>query len=172
MTRDETSAGSPRRHWLLFTVGLFVLVVFSALAGWVMSGLITAQHRPAPVASHSLTEEQARDQACNAYRVASRQWQQAYAEWLPVVTGPHWQWGDRAVKSATNRFMQTESAIAAQLESLIPPNTPADVAQAIRSYTGALLEYSAGHGVASDAQMDGQENQIDDAADSVAAACD
>ncbi len=172
MTRDETPDGSQHRHWLLLSAGLLVLVAVSALAGWVMSGLITAQHRPEVNVSHTLTEDQARDQACNAYRVASRQWEQAYAEWLPVVSGPHWQWGDRAVKAATTRFTQAESAIAAQLESLIPPNTPTDVAQAIRSYTGALLEYSAGHGAASDPEMDGQENQIDDAAESVAAACD
>lgn len=45
------------------------------------------------------------------------------------------------------------------------------MAQAIHAYTGALLEYSAGHGAASDVEMDGQENQIDDAAEAVAAVC-
>jgi hypothetical protein len=159
------------RHRLLFGAVALVIAVLAAAVGWGLSLLITSRHPATAGQSHALTPEQAKDHACNAFRVASRQWEQAYAEWLPAISGPRWQWGDHAVRSATTRFSQIETQIVAQLDSLVPTNTPLEVAQAIHAYTGALLEYSAGHGAASDVEMDGQENQIDDAAEAVAAVC-
>ncbi len=169
MTPPASPAGT--RRWLPIAAVAILLAVLAAAAGWALAGLITSKHRTAVTAEHVLSADQAEDQACNAFRVASRQWAQAYGEWLPFVSGPSWQWSDPAVKDATARFSASETEIVGRLDALIAPNTPLEVAQAIRGYTGALLEYSAGHGAASGREMDDQENQIDDAADNVAAVC-
>jgi hypothetical protein len=168
----EDDTRMSRRHRLLLAVVAVLLAVLAAAVGWGLPVLITSDRHPqAAETNHSLTSEQAQQQACNAFRVASRQWEQAYSEWLPAISGPRWQWGDRAVRAATARFTEIESEIVAQLDSLIPTNTPTEVAEAIRSYTAALLEYSAGHGAASQREMDGQEDEIDDAAEGVSAVC-
>ena len=151
-------------------VALTCIVVVSAAAGWVLSGLITRE-RPTVTAEQTLPPEQAKQQACNAFKVASRQWLDAYREWLPVVSTPGWQWSDRAVQDATTRFSAAEAEIVTQLTALIPQSTPTDVAKSLHNYTNALLEYSAGHGQAGQADMDGQVNTIDDAADDVGTAC-
>lgn len=168
------SESTNRRHWLMVTAGIITLALLAAAAGWGLSGLVTSRNTASPTevnADQALTPEQAKDQACNAFRVASRQWTKAYREWLPAVSVPGWQWSDPAVLEATALFSEREAEIVAQLDSLIAPTTPLDVAQAIRGYTGALLAYSAGHGLRSDPEMDDQEREIDDAADAAVMAC-
>lgn len=150
-------------------------VIVAGLAGSALAVLITAQRPPVAAAAappdKSLTTNQAGAQACNAFTLASRQWVQAYRAWLPAVSTPGWQWNDRAVQDATSTFSTAEAAIVTQLDSLVSPNTPTEVAQAIRGYTNALLEFSAGHGQSTPAQIDEQENQIDDASDDVNQIC-
>ncbi len=143
-------------------------VVLSGVAGWALAMLLSSQREPL---DQSQTVEQARTQACNAFRVAGRQWVDAYRQWLPVVSETDWRWGDPDVQAATLKFSAVEGEVAAQLNTLISPNTPIDVAQAIRGYTRALLEFSAGHFEADEATMAQQETEINDAADEVSRVC-
>jgi hypothetical protein len=158
--------------WIAGIAGASVIV--AGLAGSALAVLITAQRAPvaaAAPADQSLTTNQASSQACNAFTLASRQWVEAYRAWLPAVSTPGWQWGDRPVAEATSRFSTAEAAVVTQLDSLVSPNTPPALATAIRGYTNALLEFSAGHGQSTAAQIDQQENQIDDASDDVNQLC-
>jgi len=154
--------------------GLAILAVLGAgILGGVLGVVITAL-RPQPAAAaeqHSLSADQARTQACNAFALASRRWSEAYRAWLPLVDAPGWQWNSPQVAEATSKFSAQEAEIISQLDTLIPANTPIQVAQAIRGWTNSLLQFSAGHGVAGDRDMDDQENEIDDAADDVARVC-
>lgn len=148
-------------------------VVLSGVVGWALAMFLTVDRRNAePVlADQSQTPEQAKTQACNAFAVAGRRWVEAYREWLPAMRTPGWQWSDPDVQSATARFSAVEAEVAAQLNGLVGPNTPPDVAQAIRGYTNALLEYSADHYMADPQAMHDQETEINDAAADVTRAC-
>jgi hypothetical protein len=155
-----------------WVAGLALAAVIGAgVLGGALGVLITAVHPQPAEVEHTLSADQARTQACNAFALASRRWSEAFRAWLPLVDAPGWQWNSPQVAEATSTFSDQEAQIISQLDGLIPTNTPLEVAQAIRGWTNALLEYSAGHGVAGDHDMDDQENQIDDAADDVARVC-
>ena len=98
------------------------------------------------------------------------QWSTAYKQWLTTLT-PGWRWDDPAVKDATARFDTTASQVVAQINALVDPATPRDVADAIREYTSAVLAYAASHGTAAQDQMNAQERSIDAAATKADSVC-
>ncbi|WP_141564505.1 hypothetical protein [Mycolicibacterium palauense] len=175
MPTTPAGAGSSHRRWIWLPVVAALLV--GGLAGWLLRGAAGTAQSPANSADsvvatdRHLDGQQAREHACNAFRALSTQWTLAYRNWLPHVSAPGWTWNDPGVAEATSRFSVEESRIITELQDLVVPNTPPEVAKAIRTYTAALMDYSAGHRRATQQQMDDEERQIDDAADDVMDAC-
>jgi len=147
-----------------------VAVLLSGVVGWALATVLTTRHNTT-LAEHDSSVSQSKAQACNAFRLAGRQWTGAYRDWLPAITQPGWQWGDPAVIAATLKFSTAVSQVAMQLEVLVPPNTPPEIARAVNVYAGALLQYSADHLNATDEQMSARETEIDDAVDDLSRLC-
>jgi len=171
MTARESNGISARiglPSWAI--VAAVAAVLLSGVVGWILATVLTTQH-DTTTAGHESPVHQAKAQACNAFRLAGRQWTGAYRDWLPAITKPGWQWGDPTVMAATLKFSATVSEVAMQLNILVPRNTPPEIARAINVYTGALLQYSAAHLNATEEQMSALETDIDDAVDDLSRLC-
>lgn len=176
---DQPGRGPRRRfpRWIAGAAALAVVTGAGIAGGWALRSHDTA---PAPVAvptstapavaAPTLTVDEAKTQACNGYATNATQWSRAYKQWLATLS-PGWRWGDAAVTESTARFDATANQVVAQINGLIDPNTPSEVAKDIRAYTTAVLAYSASHGTADESQMHAQERAIDTAAAAADAAC-
>lgn len=160
----------PRRRWLA-AAALAITISAAGIGGWALRATTHTEPTPAaPAASPTppaaaLTPEQAKTQACSAYQAAGRRWSTAYHDvWLPAVSAPGWRWSDQSVKDAVAKFSATESQTVSEINGLLAPSTPPAVSEAIRAYSAAILAYSAGHGSASQSDMNDQEAAIDRAA--------
>ncbi len=146
----------PRRgfpRWIASGAVLVAVAAAGFAAGWALRGA-TDTRTPAPTAASSasaapitptLTPEAAKQQTCAAYDAIGRQWTASYKAWLAALP-PGWTWDDPAVKSATATFDAAAISDAAQLGSLIAPNTPADVAAAVQDVRAAIVSLAASHG--------------------------
>lgn len=156
---------------------LGAIIIAAVFAGGVGAGWLLKPTQPAPTPRPSTTAavpmwtpQQAKERACWAFVSVGTQWANGYHAWLATMR-PGWRWTDPDVATATEKFLSIESHVASELELLVPPNTPPDVADPIRRYTSAVLEYSAGHGVADGVQMRAQEDAITTAGSSARQAC-
>lgn len=149
--------------WLGVAAALAALLV-GGVCGWALRGT-------GPGAATSMTAEQAKQRACNAYASSGHQWGSDYRQYLPQFQRPGWLWSDDDVKAASNALRSTSNGVAATLGLLMPPNAPADVRDAINGYLSAILSYSAGLGVASQEEMNEHESAIDAAATRADQAC-
>lgn len=170
-TAESGRGRGPRGQFPRWITAIAVLVaVFAAgFGGWALRGATTPEPTPVatpepPGAANVLTPGQAKQQACDAFTTIGAQWADSYREWLPVVTTPGWRWTDPVVKEATDKFATKETRVVTQINALVAPTTPPDVRNAITDYTSAILTYAAGHGTASQTQMNAQEAAIDAAA--------
>lgn len=150
----------PQRRFTRWIVGGVVLVAVAAAgvaSGWALRGATSTQTPTTPSASRAPSGAgfdiaQAKTQACNGYATAGTQWARAYKEWLRTLS-PGWRWNDPAVVDSTARFDTVANQAVLQMNGLIDPSTPSDVAQAIHGYTAAILAYAARHGRAPQDQM-------------------
>lgn len=178
---DQPGRGPRRRlpRWIAGAAALAVVAGAGIAGGWALRSHDTT---PAPVAAPTstapaaaaptLTPDEAKTQACNAFSTAGTQWAAAYHDtWLPAVTASGWKWSDPQVKDAVTKFSSVETQVVTEINGLIAPSTPPDVVSAIHAYTSAILAYSAGHGAATQAEMNAQETAIDNAADRATKVC-
>lgn len=170
----------PRSRFPRWIAGIAVLVVVAAAGvggGWALRGAnapTSAAPTPsaqAPTGVSTFNPDQARARACDGFATIGTQWSAAYVQWLPNVSGPNWRWDDPTVKAATDRFAATESQVVTEINALVAPNTPADVAAAINAYTSAILAFAATHGTADGPQMSAKIDTIDAAVVSARQVC-
>lgn len=166
-----------RRRRLPRRTILGAFIIAAVFAGGIGAGWLLKPTQPAPTPRPSttagvpiLTPQQAKDRACWAFVSVGTQWANGYHAWLATMR-PGWRWTDPDVATATEHFLSIESHVASELELLVAPNTPPDVADPIHRYTSAVLEYSAGHRVADGVQMRAQEDAITAAGSSARQAC-
>jgi hypothetical protein len=72
------------------------------------------------------------------------EWTNAYNQWSNSLPKP-WSWNDPAVQASTAAFDSTALRVASELETLIAPNTPPDVAAAVRGAADAMVAMAASH---------------------------
>lgn len=166
------------RRWVVVAAAIAV-VAGAGVGGWVLRGVTTSEPiaEPRPIAepgptAAGLSSAEARKQTCDAYAALGTQWSQAYQAWLPAVSGVNWHWNDSAVADATKVFSQTQTQIVIQLRTLIAPNTPTDVSNAVNDYASAILSLGAALGNASGADTNGRIDAIDAASAAADKICD
>lgn len=178
-TAEGSSGGGrgPRRRiprWIS-AIAVLAAITGAGIGGWALRGATTPATNPAtstpssaaPTPASALTPEQARDQACGAYRTLGLEWSAAYQTWLGSLPHP-WTWTDPAVKTATAEFDRTAMSVASQLTQLTEPNTPANVTDSIRNVRLAIVALAASHGQTStgadtDSQIDAVDNSMAEA---------
>lgn len=160
------------RRWLIGAAVITAALLAGGVGGWFLRPVPDSPTPSTPPpGSATLTSDQAKERACNAFVVLGTQWATGYHDWIATMQKPGWQWTDPDVVTATDKFRPIDSQVVTALAVLVPPNTPSDVADPIRRYTSAILDFAASYGVADGPKMSSQEDAIDSAAASVRQAC-